>query len=466
MRGNVLIIDDERFVYENIKDALPAHNVKYAESLPRVNNAFSKYDIDLVMVDLNIKVSGKDRFSGLDYIKILRKRYPWVAIVVHSGYRDVERIITAIKNGADEYFYKGDLDLYSQDFRKKINQLVNQKKKKDREREALKETLVGHSPQLKQLKTQLQRIARDKEKKTFFLIGEEGVEKENVLHHLHKHSLHTTKSKPWVLINLSIWRKDDLMKIMHRKGGEKKQHFLKRATKSILYVKHFEHVDRGIQEGFLEMAHQSRYLKSQTALDTQFVFDLSSSPQKLFQEGKLSAHLYEEITQVRIPPLRDRLMDIPDLIAHWFEAKNYASGLLGEELRSFYERYTYPGNYAELHQLLGEMMDTHNMHYPNHNFQKSKILKKLPLIEERSLPIVLFEGYMKFENMEEEVAKIHLGYIEKALQTYKGRKGKVAGVLNAKSADNLKKTYIDKYKEKFPALIMKYPMIVKCYKLS
>ncbi|MEL7063773.1 MAG: hypothetical protein AAFP00_08540, partial [Bacteroidota bacterium] len=75
MRGNILVIDDERFVFEDLKYGIgQAHNIFYAETLPQAMGLLKKNTMDLAMVDLNLKFKGKNRFSGLDHIKTLRER--------------------------------------------------------------------------------------------------------------------------------------------------------------------------------------------------------------------------------------------------------------------------------------------------------------------------------------------------------------------------------------------------------
>ncbi|RMG27107.1 MAG: response regulator [Bacteroidetes bacterium] len=464
MRGNILVIDDERHVYEDIHEALPAHNVYYAESLPRVKDTFTRKDIDLAIVDLNIKVNEKDRFSGLDYIKTIRKRYPTVKIVAHSSYREIERIQTAILNGAEEYLYKGKLDLFSEEFREKINQLINSKKKQDFRRSELKKELIGCSPQQMRLREQLDSLAARRD--SFFLIGEPGLDKENVIHYLHYKSQHYVSSKPPVIEDCSLWLREELLKVMSRKPGSKKRDFLKQAHGSILFVRNTELLDKGIQNGFAEMIGKQRYLHSREPLPVQFVFELETEASKLLKVGKLQDAFFHELEHVYLAPLRERPADIELYVEKWMQVNDFPIGLITPKVWDILLQYPWPGNVEELYKVLNDMMETHKQAHPQKNPITGRYQYMSKEVALTSLPADLFQKQERLEDMAEAVARLELEYIEKALQLHHGKKDKAAKALGIQSSDHLKKTYINKYDKLYPALIRQFPLIVKYYKLK
>ncbi len=487
MRGNILVIDDEIDVFEDLEESLPAHNLFYAGNLPKIRDIFKRKDIDLAIVDLNIKVNGNDRFSGLKYIKTIRDRYPTVTVVAHSGHRDIARITTAIQNGAAEYFYKGTLDSFSLEFRKKINHLIAAKKKRDAQRAKLKNEIWGKSPQIVKLKAQIKQLAVSRA--SFFLLGEAGLQMQNIINYLHYISLHYTESRPAQVVDFAQKKRKKLLRIMSNKQKRKKhakatnktarkphkkKSFLKLAHKGILHIKNLSNIDMGLQAALLEMIRTQKFLDSKESLSIQYVFSLEKNPNELIREGKLHPELYHALVQLKVPPLRERRSDIPLLIAKWMEANGFPEKInsqreqpfVGEKIMDAFRQYAYPENITELLGLLEKMMSHHRSKYP----KKDSITQTWEYLEKpvglASIPSALFVQREQLGEMDIEVGRLELNYIERALDLCEGKKEEAAKLLNIKNSDLLKKSYINKYSKKYPALIRQFPMIVKCYKLN
>lgn len=469
MRGNVLIIDDEEKVFTQLEKTLKAHHLFFADNLSRVKDAIEKKDIDLAIVDLNIKVDGKDRFSGLDFIKKIRRQYPAVSLVAYSKHRDVDHIQTAIQNGASEFWYKGKTNVFSPNFRKRVNQLVNKKKKADLRRAKFQVDIPGASPLVEGLRTQLDDIAR--REAPCFLIGESGLRKDDLVHYLYHRWLHHHpqgggRARPPVIEDVSHWEAEELLKAMRRKPGSKTRSFLKQAQHRILFLRHVECLDTALQRGFGEMVKTHRYLRSREPFHAHLVFELEADPRELIKAGRLSAGLFYALDRVEVPPLRSRPEDIITHIDTWMEAYGYPRELLTEEAAQCFLAYDFPGNIQELYAHLGNAFLKHEERYPNKNYFTGEYDYMTRPLALESLPKELFVASEGQVPMEVEVARLELRCVDQALGRFDGKKDETARALGIASSDHLKKTYINKYDKKYPGLIRQFPHIVKHYQLS
>lgn len=93
-------------------------------------------------------------------------------------------------------------------------------------------------------------------------------------------------------------------------------------------------------------------------IDTRIIATVNESPQKLMDEGRLRKDLYYRLSvvNINIPPLRERIDDIPILSQRFLESISKKMGkevwMLGERALRKLERYDYPGNVRELENIL------------------------------------------------------------------------------------------------------------------
>ncbi|MEM6805729.1 MAG: response regulator, partial [Bacteroidota bacterium] len=303
MRGHILVIDDEKYVYEDLEFGLgKAHEIHYAATLTRIRSILEKYPIDLAMVDLNIKVGDKDRFSGLEYIKTLRSKNPSMTIAVLSGYSDENRIVQATKNGADHYLLKGNLDTDSNEFRDKIRIWINSKRKLDAERELDKRESWGgidFSDEIIAACLKLQ-----DEKKSYLLIAEKGLGGRKLLDTVYRKSRYFKKGKFPEEKDLEIYDPLTISDYLALKRGTAQDNFFKNIPSKIIYLRNLKSQPISVQEMFLKAIQSGRYVDQQELHQLQFIFILDEEPEKLIKEGSLSTELYHALPILRLAPLR------------------------------------------------------------------------------------------------------------------------------------------------------------------
>ena len=486
MRGNILVIDDEKNVFERLEENLEAHNIFHTEHIKGAINLIKRKDIDLAIIDLNLNpdqpkskgINGRGlRLSGLAFIEKVRKSFPHLAILAISQYRDVPTISQATKKGADDYIWKGSWLPHEQDFRDKIGGLIKEKKTRDQKRESIRRDILGDSPYTEFLRSKIQSLAESRD--SFFLLGEPGLKKNDIVDFLRYTSSFYTDLRTYEILNCKSLSEEDLSKVLECRPKRKKKRksntepeekeasenplfeLFRKAHKNICLVNHLEVLSLEIQLALFDVIRTKKYLNRKDILDTQFVFCLEKEPEQLIDQGKLHPEFFAYLHSLEVRPLRERIQDLRQIIPDWLQKHEIDPANMPEEIFQKFMGYEYPHNLIELEKLLRELLDNHKALFPQNELWKRKAFGL------SALPSVLSHTSLKLSEMKFEVAKLELSYIDKALQLFEGNKGKAAEALGITSgADNLKKSYVDKYFDRFPELVLQYPTVVKFYKLE
>ena len=163
----------------------------------------------------------------------------------------------------------------------------------------------------------------------------------------------------------------------------------------MLVLRNIQQASKEVQRAFCYILKNKSYLNAPDNLLIQFVILLEEEPQKLIKERKLYGELLSQADCIQIPPLRERKLDIPDLISHWLADKEYPSSLLSLEVQGILKGYDYPGNSHELFALLDRMVSAHILKHKAHWQNRKILLDSLPLellSQEAPLSDMLLEG--------------------------------------------------------------------------
>ena len=101
--AKILVIEDESLVRQSYDDMLNFFGYE-VESVPNGREGMSritKNDYDIVVTDLNMP-----EMNGIDVLKYIKKKKPYIEVIVITGYATLENAIEAMKVGAYDYFAK------------------------------------------------------------------------------------------------------------------------------------------------------------------------------------------------------------------------------------------------------------------------------------------------------------------------------------------------------------------------
>lgn len=107
----VLVVDDDKLVRKGLISMMPwqEFDMKVVGEASNGENALQfleSHSVDLVLTDLGMPV-----MSGIELMRVLRKRYSELHVVVLTVHQDFEYVQEALRLGAIDYISKVDLDL-------------------------------------------------------------------------------------------------------------------------------------------------------------------------------------------------------------------------------------------------------------------------------------------------------------------------------------------------------------------
>src|SRR6187431_422354 len=366
----VLIVDDD----EGMRDTLTAilkreFRVLRVMSGEAALPVLNRENVDLVLLD--VRLPG---ISGFEVLRIVKENYSLIEVVMISAINEVETAVQAMKHGAYHYITKN----FEYD---ELRSLVrNACERQDLNRQVItlsaqvaeqseREFLIGPSRQIRDIVDLVQRVA--KLSATVLILGESGTGKELLARLLHKES--GRGEAPFIAVNMSAIPHELVESTLfgHERGaftGAVKQQLGKfeLAAGGTLFLDEIGDLRfdlqakllRAIQEGEIERVGGTKPIKTDFRLIAATNIDL----ERAVKDGRFREDLYYRINviPVRMPPLRDRIEDLPELARLFLERyktkfRKPVKGLSDSALKIL-ASYWWPGNIRELENLIERLV--------------------------------------------------------------------------------------------------------------
>ncbi len=361
MKGTILVVDDERNQREILGSILRSEGYGpiLAGSGPEALRALEKDPVDLVITDLVMP-----GMTGEELIDAVHARAPAVPIILTSAYGTIQTAVDALKKGAYYYFEKP-VD------RGRLLIIIERALETVRLREshrALSERLfpgaasiIGEHPSIREIKRILPRIA--KSETTILITGESGTGKEVIARNIH--AMSGRSKAPFLAVN-SASLPENLFEselFGHEKGAFTGAHrreigLFEAAQGGTLFLDEIAEVKSEMQAKLLRALQEGEIRrvggKENIRVDVRIVAATNRDLEEAVKEGKFRADLFYRLNILKlfVPPLRERLSDIPALAGH-FLAKHGEKGVppvreISREAMRLMLRYPWPGNIREL----------------------------------------------------------------------------------------------------------------------
>ena len=363
-KKSLLIVDDELGARESLKVILDSdYDITTADSYDQALTCLSKNSYSLLLLD--ISMPGK---SGLDLLKEIRSRNWNLAVLMVTATKTLKTAVEAMKHGARDYITK---PYNVEEIRAVITEtLASLEEPRQNGVFAFSpKTIVGHNTTLKGTFKLIERLAGTDS--TVLILGESGTGKELIAQSIH--ALSTRASKPFVPVHLAALSETLIESELfgHVKGAftgadKDRKGALDLAEGGTLFLDEIAEVKEPIQIKLLRVLQEKEYRTvGDTTLrktDARVIAATNKDLYQLVQQEKFRADLYYRlnVVPIELPPLRDRLADLPDLIQYLLKKICGRLGVVVPTLENSvihsFSQHTWPGNIRELENTLERMV--------------------------------------------------------------------------------------------------------------
>jgi two-component system nitrogen regulation response regulator NtrX len=359
---DILVVDDERDIRALIGDILEdeGHGVRMAWDSDTALAEINKAAPDLVILDIWLKDS---RLDGIDILKRVRRDNPAMPVVIISGHGNIEIAVAAIKQGAYDFIEKP----FNIDQLLVVIARALETSRLRRENAALKgreganHAMLGTSAAFRQMKNQLDKVARTNSR--VMLTGPAGAGKEVAARYIHRNS--ERGKGPFVIVNSASIGADQMEEVLFgRESVERgvEPGLFERAHTGILFFDEVADMPPGTQSKILRVLVDQAFQRVGGAdivrVDVRVISATTRELAREVQAGRFRTELFHRlnVVPVAVPGLEARREDIPELARHFLEELNAHQGLplrlLTPEAEAQLQTMRWPGNVRQLRNTL------------------------------------------------------------------------------------------------------------------
>ncbi len=359
--GTILVADDDAAIRTVLNQALgrAGYDVRVTGQASTLWRWISEGQGDLVVTD--VVMPDENAFDLLPRIKKLRPDLP---IIVMSAQNTFMTAIRASERGAYEYLPKP-FDL------KELLAVIGRALTRPREivrphADATNEDipLVGRSPAMQELYRSMARLMSTD--LTVMINGESGTGKELVARALHDYG--KRRNGPFVAVNMAAIPRDLIESELfgHEKGSftgavSRATGRFEQAEGGTLFLDEIGDMPMEAQTRLLRVLQEGEYTsiggRSSIKTDVRIIAATNKDLRQAIQQGLFREDLFFRLNVVplRLPPLRERIEDLPDLVRHFFTLAE-KEGLPKKQIDSAalerLKRHRWPGNVRELENMI------------------------------------------------------------------------------------------------------------------
>ena len=315
----ILLTDDELKLLKLLGMILrqEGFEVLEASSARSALQMLEVHDVDVVLSDVRLP----DGF-GVDLVTQYKAKKPHCEVILMTAYGNIPDGVQAMKNGAYDYIVKGDDNdkIIPLVYRALEKVKVNRRDQNTSQKSSGTVEIIGNSPAIQSAKRLAEKVAVTDA--TVLLTGETGTGKEVFAHFIHQKSPRSKGN--FVALNCSAFSKDLLESELfgHKKGAftgavSDKKGLVEEAANGTLFLDEIGEMPLELQAKLLRLLENGEYIKMGETKTSHSNFRLIAATNRdLKQEisrGNFREDLYFRLNifEIHLPPLRDRLEDVP-----------------------------------------------------------------------------------------------------------------------------------------------------------
>ncbi|TET85337.1 MAG: sigma-54-dependent Fis family transcriptional regulator [Anaerolineales bacterium] len=365
MSATVLIVDDEEtarsFISEALSDA--GYEAVEAGDLAEANKFVDTGAADIVLLDVMLPDG-----SGLSLLDRLSMENPSPPVILITAYGEVDTAVEAMKKGAQDFLQKPlDLDRLIQAV-ERADEIVSLRRELTLLRQSSgdqTEMVVGETPAMQRILEEAQRAAVASV--SVLITGETGTGKEVLARAIR--TMGTRSDKPFIPINCPALPETMIESELfgHEAGAftgalKKKPGLIEIADGGILFLDEISSTKTDMQAKLLRVLDEQRFRRvggvKEIDVDIQILAASNRDLQAMMEEGAFREDLFYrlKVVDLHLPPLRDRIVDLPALTGTFIRQINMRTGnvIQGITPRAIkaLKAHDWPGNIRELRHVI------------------------------------------------------------------------------------------------------------------
>jgi len=435
--ARILVVDDERSMQEFLEIFLrrEGYDVVTAGDVDTAVAHLEADEIDLVITDMQMPEK-----TGLDLLLAAREVSPETILVVVTAFGTTDSAIAAMKEGAYDYLTKpfkvDELRIVIEKaLEKKVLSNENRRLRRELRSQSRGRNLIGHSAVMQKLYDLIAQVA---ETKTNVLVtGESGTGKELVARAIHEQSARYDQA--FVAINCGAIPENLLESELfgHVKGAftgavQTKEGLFEAASGGTLFLDEIGELTQPLQVKLLRALQERTIRRVGDTVDRKIDVRIVSATNRRLEDEVAAGRFREDVyyrlnvIQLELPPLRDRVEDIPLLAQHFIRvfAEELGKDVEGMDASAYevLSKHPFPGNVRELENLIERAVAL--THEP---IIGCDLLPPSVIESRETAPVALIteEGV----SLEELVADYERSLLREALSLTKGVKKRAARLL-------------------------------------
>ena len=453
----ILLVDDEEQALLSFEMALRAVNINHfvrCQDSREVIPLLKEGEVELIILDLRMPY-----LSGDELLPLINSDFPEIPVIVITGANDVDTAVKCMKLGAFDYMVKpversrlvgGVKRAVELRELQRENRLLKAHVLSDRleHPEAFSE-LVTCSLSMRSIFQYIEAVASSP--RPLLITGETGVGKELVARAVHRLS---RRKGAFVPVNVAGLDDNVFADTLfgHRKGAftgadQPRAGLLEQAAGGTLFLDEIGDLSPASQVKLLRLLQDGEFFPLGSDLakrsDARVIVATNQNLEELQRSGHFRKDLYYRLCDhhVHIPPLRERMEDVPLLVEHLMEKAARTMGknkpTAPEELVTLLATHHFPGNVRELESMVFDAVSSHGSGklsleiFKSHIFQKPpppkgnsrervpregvcvSFFERLPTLKE--IEQLLVDEAMRRANGNQSIAALSLGITRQAL---------------------------------------------------
>jgi two-component system response regulator HydG len=436
-KATVLVVDDDAGHLSVVKTVIKSwgYDVEGADDGTKAVEKAKERPFDLIVMDVRMA-----EMSGIEALKIIKEYNPAIPILIMTAYSSVESAVEALKEGAYDYLTKPlDFDVLKLTLERALDhtslRVENLELKKKLRSSHDLTNIIGKSQPMKELIEMVAMVAPSEA--TALITGESGTGKELIARSIHYNS--GRREGPLVTVNCAALTETLLESELfgHEKGAftgadRRREGRFMQAKKGTIFLDEIGEMSSVMQAKLLRVIQDREIQRVGSDFTLKVDVRILAATNRELQEdvsaGKFREDLYYRLNVVtlRVPPLRERVEDIPLLAQHFLEKyarknKKRVKGFTPLAMDMFL-KYDWPGNVRELENAVERAVILWPGDYITEKELPLSITKAYPHAEEIEAPPTVSKEPQSLEEAEKEA-------VLTALKAAGGNKSETARVL-------------------------------------